>query len=205
MYPKSFAYVRAESVAHAVDLLREYGDDARLLAGGASLIPLMKLRLANPSVLIDLARVPGLRGVRRVDGHLSIGALTRHVDLERSPDVPPSMHDAAAHIGDAQVRNMGTLGGGIAECDPAGDWPPVLLALDGAVRVVGPAGSREIAARDLFLEAYTTALGPDEVLTEVVVPVDPRLGSAHLKLERRAGDFAIANCSVAVRLESGRC
>jgi xanthine dehydrogenase iron-sulfur cluster and FAD-binding subunit A len=193
-------------VAHAVDLLRDYGDDARLLAGGASLIPLMKLRLANPGVVIDLAGVPGLRGLRRDDGHVTVGALTRHVELERSPALPPIVHDAAAHIGDTQVRNMGTIGGGIAECDPAGDWPPVLLALDGSVTVVGPTGAREIAAGELFLEAYTTALAPDEVLTEVRLPVDARLGTAHVKLERRAGDFAIANCSVAVRLdEAGAC
>ena len=209
MYPKAFDYLRATSVEHAIVLLVEHGEEARLLAGGASLIPLMKLRLANPSHVIDVARLPGLAEVRREDGTFVVGALTRHAELERNAELGvalPIVHDAAAHIGDAQVRNMGTIGGSIAECDPAGDWPPVLLALDGAVRARGPRGERTIPASELFLDAYTTALEHDELLTEVLLPVpQARFGSAHLKLERRAGDFAIANCSVSVSMEGGRC
>src|SRR5215210_606725 len=169
MYPSSFEYNRAESVDHAIELLGQYGEDARLLAGGASLIPLMKLRLANPTHLIDIGRLSDLVGVRRENGSFVVGALTRHVDLERHAELRaalPIAHDAASHIGDTQVRNMGTIGGSLAECDPAGDWAPVLLALDGAVRVRGSQGARTIPAAELFVDAYTTALRPDDVLTE---------------------------------------
>ena len=206
MYPKAFEYLRARSVEQAIELLVEHGEDARLLAGGASLIPLMKLRLANPAYVIDIARVPGLSGVRIENGAFVVGALTRHVAMERHAELTaalPVVHDAAAHIGDTQVRHMGTIGGGIAECDPAGDWPPVLLALDGTVRTRGPRGERTIRASELFVDAYTTALAPDEILTEVMLPIQP--AAAHVKLERRAGDFAIANCSVALTLDGERC
>jgi carbon-monoxide dehydrogenase medium subunit len=206
LYPKTFDYERATSVEHAIELLVEHGEDARLLAGGASLIPLMKLRLANPSHVIDIGRLPSLTGVRRENGAFVVGALMRHVDLERHPELVAALaivDDAASHIGDTQVRHMGTIGGGIAECDPAGDWPPVLLALDGAVRARGPRGERTIPAAELFVDAYTTALAPDEVLTEIVLPVHS--GAAHVKLERRAGDFAIANCSVALSMDVERC
>ncbi len=210
MYPKSFEYSRAESVEHAIELLHEYGDEAKLLAGGASLIPLMKFRLASPTHLVDIGPLGSLAGVQRQDGAFIIGPLTRHVELERHPELRdslPIVHDAASHIGDAQVRNMGTIGGGIAQCDPAGDWPPVLLALDSSVRVKGRGGERTIPASELFLDAYTTALQHDEVITEVHLPAPgARFGAAHLKLERRAGDFPIANCSVAVTLDqAGRC
>jgi carbon-monoxide dehydrogenase medium subunit len=210
MYPASFEYARAESVEHAIALLREYGEEARLLAGGASLIPLMKLRLASPSHLVDIGRLDELRGVRRENGAFVIGALTRHVELERHAELRaalPIVHDAARDIGDPQVRNVGTIGGSLAECDPAGDWAPVLLALGGAVRVQGSGGERTIAATELFVDAYTTALGPDELIAAVRLPLpEGRFGAAHLKIERRAGDYAIANCSVALRLdEGGRC
>jgi carbon-monoxide dehydrogenase medium subunit len=237
MYPKSFEYVRAESVEHALSLLAEHGEEARLLAGGASLIPLMKLRLASPAVLVDIGRLP-LSEVRREDGDagtrgrgdaerrsFAIGALARHADLERNAELRaalPIVHDAASQIGDTQVRNMGTIGGSLAECDPAGDWAPVLLALGGSVRVRGPSGERQIGADDLFVEAYTTALRPEEMIVEVMLasgPLpspSPKLGggvpgrgppwgAAHAKIELRAGDYAIANCSVAVGLdEAGR-
>src|SRR5688500_5663363 len=154
MYPKSFEYARAESVEQAVALLREHGDEARLLAGGASLIPLMKLRLASPTHLIDIGRLEQLRGVRRENGSFRIGSLTRHGELERHAELRselPSVHDAASQIGDTQVRNVGTIGGSLAECDPAGDWAPVLLALGGEVLVRGTQGDRTIPAGDLFL------------------------------------------------------
>ena len=210
MYPRSFHYVRATSVEHAVAVLREYGDDARLLAGGASLIPLMKLRLAAPTVVVDIGRLDALDGMAWRDGYLAIGALTRHADVADDPAVAravPLLHDVAAGVGDTQVRNVGTVGGSLAEADPAGDWGPALLALDGSVRVVGPAGERRLAASELFVDAYTTALAPDEVLVEAAFPVPgPRGGGAHLKFEVRAGDFAVANCSVAATLDdAGRC
>ncbi|HZR99814.1 MAG TPA: xanthine dehydrogenase family protein subunit M [Chloroflexota bacterium] len=210
MYPAAFHYARAASVQHAVALLREHGDEARLLAGGASLIPLMKLRLAAPTVLVDIGRLGELDGLAWRDGTLTIGALTRHADVADDPAVAealPLLHDVARGIGDTQVRNMGTVGGALAEADPAGDWGPALLALEGSVRVVGPEGERRIAAADLFLDAYTTALAPDEVLLDAAFPVPgPRAGSAHLKFEVRAGDFAVANCAVAVTLDDAdRC
>ena len=210
MYPAKFEYARAESLAHAIELLERYGDEAQLLAGGASLIPLMKLRLATPSHLVDIGRLRELSGVRRDDGEVVIGALTRHAELERHAElcaVLPIVHDAASRIGDVQVRNMGTIGGSLAECDPAGDWVPVLLALDGEVRAQGPAGERSIQAGKLFVDAYTTSLAQGEVLTEVRLPIPRRRqGAAHVKIERRAGDYAIASCSVAIALDdAGAC
>jgi carbon-monoxide dehydrogenase medium subunit len=210
MYPKSFEYARAESVEHAIALLREYGEEARLLAGGASLIPMMKLRLATPSHVVDIGRLDDLRGLSRSNGAFLIGSLTRHHELERNAELRamlPIVHDAASQIGDAQVRNVGTIGGSLAECDPAGDWAPVLLALGGEVRVQSGSGARTIAATELFVDAYTTSLAPDELITEVKLPVPAaRFGAAHLKIERRAGDYAIASCSVALDLdESGTC
>jgi carbon-monoxide dehydrogenase medium subunit len=210
MYPKAFQYVRATSLEQAVALLHEHGEEARLLAGGASLIPLMKLRLAAPSLVVDIGRLDALAGLARRDGCLVAGALTRHADVEDDAAVAailPLLHDVAACVGDTQVRNVGTVGGSLAEADPAGDWGPALLALDGSVRAVGPTGTRTIAATDFFVDAYTTALASDEVLVEALFPVPgPRSGSAHQKFEVRAGDFAVANCSVAVTLdEAGRC
>lgn len=210
MYPSAFEYVRAESLDHAVSLLHQYGDDARLLAGGASLVPMMKLRLANPAVVIDIGRLVELQGIQWQNGTVVLGALTRHAEAEQHADlrrVLPIVYDAASHIADVQVRNMGTVGGSLAEADPAGDWAPVVLALNGSIRCIGPDGARTIPAADLFVEAYTTALKSDEIITHVYLPVPgPRSGGAHLKLERRAGDFAIANVSVQLTLDdSGVC
>jgi aerobic carbon-monoxide dehydrogenase medium subunit len=206
VYPRAFQYVRAASVEHAVALLHQYGDEARPLAGGASLIPLMKLRLAAPAVVVDLGRLSALAGIARRDGYLAIGALTRHADVEDDAAVGaalPLLHDVAACIGDTQVRNVGTVGGALAEADPAGDWAPALLAAGGSMRAVGPAGDRLIPAEQFFVDAYTTALAPDELLTEARFPLPgPRSGSAHLKFEVRAGDFAVANCAVAVTLDA---
>ncbi|HZU07218.1 MAG TPA: xanthine dehydrogenase family protein subunit M [Chloroflexota bacterium] len=210
MYPRAFRYQRATSVEHAVALLHQYGEEARLLAGGASLIPLMKLRLVNPSVLIDIGRLDTLAGRVWAGDRLVIGALVRHADVADDAEIAarlPLLRDVAAQIGDVQIRNMGTLGGALAETDPAGDWGPALLALGGMVHAMGPAGERTIAADDFFVDAYTTALAPDEVLVAVTFPLPAaRAGSAHLKFEVRAGDFAVANCSVALTLdEAGRC
>jgi carbon-monoxide dehydrogenase medium subunit len=205
MYPKAFEYARAESLGHAIELLAQHGYDAKLLAGGASLIPLMKLRLASPAFVVDIGRLTDLSFVRRENGTLALGPLTRHAEVESDPLVQsslPMLRDVAGHIGDTQVRNMGTVGGGLAEADPAGDWGPALLALNGSVIVRGPNGVRTIAASGFFVDPYTTALEHDEVITEVRFPVWSGIaGGAHLKLERRAGDFAIANCSVAVQLD----
>lgn len=210
MYPKAFDYARAESLDHAIELLGQHGWDAKLLAGGASLIPLMKLRLATPAFLVDISRLPDLNYLRRENGALALGPLTSHAAVEENPAARrelPLLHDVASQIGDTQVRNMGTVGGSLAEADPAGDWGPAILAVGGSVRVRGSNGERTISAADLFVDAYTTSLEHDEVITQALFPVwDGKSGSAHLKLERRAGDFAIANCSVAVAMdEQGRC
>jgi carbon-monoxide dehydrogenase medium subunit len=200
VYPKSFEYERPQSVEETLQWLGQWGDEAKLLAGGASLVPLMKLRLASPAYLVDIGDLRGSLAGIEVNAQVTIGALTRHVEIEdatRLHQMLPILHDVASQIGDPQIRNMGTIGGSVVECDPAGDWGPGLLALDASVRVRSLSGKRTIAARDLFLDAYTTAVGPDELLLDVQIPLPgPRSGGAHLKLERRAGDFAIANCSV---------
>jgi len=189
-----FSYVRAESADDAVALLAEYGEDAKLLAGGHSLLPLMKLRLATPSVLVDLGGVTELAYVRDGGGHLAIGGLTRHHTLETDPLVraaAPLLACAAAHVGDPQVRHRGTLGGSLAHGDPASDLPAVLLALRGTVVARGPRGEREIAADDFFVDFLETALAPDEVVTEVRVPTAAGAGFAFEKFNRRAQDWAI--------------
>jgi carbon-monoxide dehydrogenase medium subunit len=209
MYPASFDYERPDTLEQILDLLSQHGSDAKLLAGGASLVPLMKLRLAMPGLVVDLGSLRELAGIERQNGDLVVRSLTRHVDVQDSSDVGstfPLLHDLASQVGDPQIRNMGTVGGSIVECDPAGDWGPGLLALDATVRCVSKRGERTIPASSLFLDAYTTAVEHDEVVTEVRFPVPgPRSGGAHKKLERRVGDFAIANCSVQVTLdEEGR-
>jgi aerobic carbon-monoxide dehydrogenase medium subunit len=210
MYPNAFDYFRPESLAEAVALLGEHGEEARPLAGGQSLIPLMKLRVANPTVLVDLNRLPGLGYVERRNGMLALGALARHADVMQAAagrDALPIMLDAARVVGDAQVRNLGTVAGALAEADPGGDWGPVLLALNGEVQCQGPAGERIIAVGDLFADYFTTTLEPTELITEVRVPM-PAAGSggAYLKLERRAGDFAVVGVAVQLTLgPDGTC
>ncbi|HWP34052.1 MAG TPA: xanthine dehydrogenase family protein subunit M [Thermodesulfobacteriota bacterium] len=205
MYPAEFEYERPADLAAALDLLARHGQDAKVLAGGASLVPLMKLRLARPALVIDIGRLPGLAGFERRDGQLVIRALTRHADVELADDLRttlPILHDVASRIGDPQIRNMGTVGGGVAECDPAGDWGPALLALGASLRCVSRRGERVVPADDFFVDAYTPALAPDEILTEILVPLPPRgSGGAHVKLERRSGDFAVANVSVQLTLD----
>ena len=205
MYPRQFEYLAPRTVQEAVSLLSRYGEEARVLAGGQSLLPLMKLRMSSPQVLIDINGVDGLSGIREQDGVLVFGALTRHAEIEESAVVKarvPIMHDAASVIGDVQVRNWGTIGGALTHADPAGDWSPTLLAVNGSVKCVGPGGERTIAVEDLEVGAYTTSLAPDEVVTEVRVPLPPpRSGGVYLKFERKAGDFAVASAAVQVTLD----
>jgi carbon-monoxide dehydrogenase medium subunit len=195
MIPVAFDYVRASSADEAVSLLAEHGDDAKLLAGGHSLLPLMKLRLATPGVLVDVGPVADLSYVRRADGEIQIGALTRHHDLGTSDLVrehAPLLAEVAGQIGDPQVRHRGTIGGSIAHGDPASDLPAALLALRGTVVVRGPGGEREIPADELFTGFLETALAPDEMLTEIRVPVVPAgTGWSFQKFNRRAQDWAI--------------
>lgn len=194
MIPVAFEYERAATVEAALDLLGEHGDEAKLIAGGHSLLPLMKLRLATPAVLIDIARVAGLSYIREDGDEVAIGALTRHHDVNTSPvlarEVPLLAH-AAGQVGDPQVRHRGTLGGSLVHGDPASDLPAVLLALGGSVVVVGPGGERRIPASDLFTGFLETAVGDDELLTEVRVPRVPGVGWSFQKFTQRAGDWAI--------------
>jgi carbon-monoxide dehydrogenase medium subunit len=177
------------------------------LAGGHSLLPLMKLRLANPPVLVDINRIPGLDSLREDTAlqRLCVGALTRHVQLERSPLIReryPLLWEAAQGIGDPQVRNRGTLVGSIAHADPASDWPAVLLATNGEIVAVGPNGQRTIAARGFYVDILTTSLAPDEVVTEVRFPFPaPRSGGAYEKLERKVGDYATVGVAAQLSLD----
>src|SRR5690606_17459479 len=196
MIPAPFSYARAGSVEEAIALLGEHGDEAKVLAGGQSRLPLMKLRLAGPSVLVDLGRVPGLQGVRQEGDVVVVGALTRHRDLERDPllaERAPLLHHAAGTVGDPQVRSRGTIGGSIAHADPAADYPAVLLALDAEVVVQGPSGTRVVAARDLFVGYFETTLAETELITEVRVPVHDGFGYA--KFRRRAQDWAVVGAA----------
>ncbi len=194
MIPAKFSYARADSVDEAIALLTEHGEDAKLLAGGHSLLPLMKLRLATPSVLVDLG---GLRDLSYIDDrgdHVAIGGLTRHHDVEHSAVLAehvPLLREAAGHVGDPQVRHRGTLGGSLAHGDPASDLPAVVLALGGTIVARGPGGERAIPASEFFQGFLETALAPDEVLTEVQVRKTNRAGWAFEKFNRRAQDWAI--------------
>jgi carbon-monoxide dehydrogenase medium subunit len=199
--PAAFDYERPESVDEAVDLLGS-GDNPKLLAGGQSLLPLMKLRLARPATLIDLAGVSGLDGVADGGDHLAIGALTRHHALEQDSLVMqhcPLLALAASQVGDRQVRHRGTIGGSLAHADPAGDLPTVALTLDAELVARGPGGERVIPAAEFFRGYWTTALAPDELLTEVRVPKHGGAGYAYVKFRRRALDWATVGVAAVVQ------
>ena len=204
MIPPEFDYVAPDTLDEALAALRGT-EDAKILAGGHSLLPLMKLRLAAPELLVDIRKVPGLRGLERDNGQWKIGALTRHADIQGNADLGP-VGKAAALIADQQVRNRGTIGGSLAHGDPASDMPTVLLACEGSVTVTGSGGTREVAAADLFQDYLTTAVGDDEVLTEVRVPDFDGWGSSYLKFTRRAEDWAmVAVCAMVKKAPDGSC
>jgi carbon-monoxide dehydrogenase medium subunit len=210
MFPASFGYVPAHSVEEALQLLAQHGEDAKLLAGGHSLIPAMKLRLASPRTLIDLGTVPGLRGVRMDGNTLAIGALTVHADVASSELVQkhlPGLVDAASVIGDAQVRNRGTIGGSIAHADPGADFPVILTALNASFVLQSTSGSRTVAADKFFVDFYTTAMNASEVLTEIRVPLaDAGSGTAYVKLPHPASGYVVVSAGVLVtRQASGLC
>jgi aerobic carbon-monoxide dehydrogenase medium subunit len=209
MYPASFEYHRAASVEEAVSLLTRYKDDAKLLAGGHSLIPMMKLRLAQPKHLIDIGRVGGLSGIKEEGGHFAIGALTTHYAVESNAAIHkkcPMLSEAAALIGDPQVRNYGTVGGSVAHSDPAADWPAIMLALGAEFKAVGPKGARTVKADDFFKDLFTTALHADEVLTEIHVPTGGHGGAAYMKHPHPASRFAVCGVAASVSLDgSGKC
>ncbi|HEX2851556.1 MAG TPA: FAD binding domain-containing protein, partial [Acidimicrobiales bacterium] len=199
MIPAKFDYARAGSADEAVSLLAEHGDDAKLLAGGHSLLPLMKLRLATPAMLIDVGRLSDLSYIRDAGDHVAIGALTRHRDLETSDVLAssvPILAYAAHLVGDPQVRHRGTIGGSISHGDPASDLPAVVLALGGTIVAKGPDGEREIPATEFFQGFLETALRPDELLTEIRVPKTTG-GWSYQKFNRRAQDWAIVGVAAA--------
>lgn len=210
MFPNVFEYYRAGTVAEAISLLSKYGEDARPLSGGQSLVPLMKLRLVNPGVIVDLNPIPGLDYIRRTNGVIEIGGLVRHAEAEGSELIKsqlPIALDAAQLVGDMQVRNRGTVAGAVAEADPGGDWGSVLMALNAKVECQGPGGKRLVEAPDFYVDFLTTALEPGEIVTGIHLPVpQERSGGAYLKLERRSGDFAIVGAAVQVTLGAdGSC
>ena len=196
MIPPEFDYVAPETLDDALRALAGGGGDAKVLAGGHSLLPLMKLRLAAPTLLVDIRKVPGLRGVHRENGQWRIGAMTRHAELQGNADLGP-VGTAAGLIADQQVRNRGTIGGALAHGDPASDLPTVLLACEGSITVAGSSGTREVAGVDLFQDYLTTAVEDGEVVTEVRVPSFDGWGSSYLKFTRRAEDWAmVAVCAL---------
>ncbi len=210
MIPPTFDYLRPKTIPEAIALLQQYGDDAKILSGGQSLIPMMKLRLARPAYLIDINRIAGLSYVKEEDGHLKIGGLTREADLESSPLIRskyPIILDTAHVIADPQVRNLATVAGNLAHGDPANDHPATMLALGAKVVATGPAGTRVIPIEDFFVSLFTTALAPNEIVTEIQIPVPPsHSGGAYYKLERKVGDFATAAVAAQITLDgNGVC
>jgi aerobic carbon-monoxide dehydrogenase medium subunit len=205
MIPPAFEYLRPKTVPEAVALLQQHGDDAKILSGGQSLIPMMKLRLARPSHLIDINRIAGLSYVKEDGGFLKIGGLTREAELEASELVRtkyPLLLDTATVIADPQVRNLATVGGNLAHGDPANDHPATMLALGAQIVATGAQGARVIAIDDFFVSLFTTALQHDEILTEIRIPsAGPRSGGAYVKLERKVGDFATAAVAVQITLD----
>jgi aerobic carbon-monoxide dehydrogenase medium subunit len=207
MYPGRFEYHAPATLDEALAALDRYGDEAKVLAGGQSLIPLMKLRFASPRALVDINRVPGLDGLAEEGGELRIGALVRHKDCERATLLGGRwgvLGDAAPQISDPLVRNLGTVAGSLAHADPQGDWGSAMLAARGSVVVRGGSGERTIPVDELAVGPFSTTLEPGEVITEVRVPnPGPRTGGTYLKLERKVGDFATAAVAVQVTLENG--
>ncbi len=209
MIPGEFDYHAPTSLDEAVSLLKEHGDDAKILAGGQSLIPAMRFRLSMPEVLIDINNIEGLEYVREDNGHLAIGSMTRESALEES-DVVSSKYellaDTAEVIADPPVRNMATVGGNIAHADPANDHPATLLAYGAEVVALGPEGTRTINIDDFFTDLFENALADDEILTEIRIPTpSSNSGGAYIKVERKVGDYAISAAAVQLTMESGIC
>jgi carbon-monoxide dehydrogenase medium subunit len=206
MIPAQFDYVRPADLDETLRILTDREGEAKLLSGGYSLLPLLKLRLAQPGLLVDLQDVAGLGGIVETDDELRIGARATHRQIHENPivvDHVPLFWDASGGIGDPQVRNWGTIGGSVAHADPSSDWPAVLLAARASLVCRSAAGERVIPAREFFLDTFTTAIEPTEVLVEIRVPRRPRgQGGAYMKLERRVGDFATVGVAAVVKLGS---
>jgi aerobic carbon-monoxide dehydrogenase medium subunit len=208
MIPAAFEYLRPKTIPEAIGFLQQYGDDAKILSGGQSLIPMMKFRLARPTYLIDINRIAGLSYIREEGGYLKIGGLTREADLDSSPLIHakyPILADTARVIADPQVRNMATLAGNLAHGDPANDHPATMLALRAEIVASGPQGERILPVDGFFVTLFTTQLEHDEIVTEVRIPVPPpRSGGAYFKLERKVGDFATAAVAVQLAIDGGK-
>jgi aerobic carbon-monoxide dehydrogenase medium subunit len=208
MIPTRFEYFSPRSVQEALSLLERHSEDAKVLAGGHSLLPQMKLRLATPKRVVDISRVQGLDYIKERDGHILIGALATHYSLETSPllkEKYPMLAETASAIGDVQVRNRGTIGGSLAHADPAADWPAAILASNAELHLMGTAGERVISAEDFFVDILTTALQPTELLVEIRIPqLPPRSGGSYLKMRQRASGFAIVGVAARVTLDSNQ-
>jgi carbon-monoxide dehydrogenase medium subunit len=210
MIPAAFDYIAPQSLDEAVRALAAHGEDAKLLAGGHSLLPLLKLRLANPKLLIDLSRIPDLSHIGQQDDNVIVGALATHYQIESSALLKakcPLLPETARAIGDIQVRNRGTIGGSLAHADHSADWPAAILALGGELKLSGPKGEREVGVEEFFLGSMTTAIELTEILTEIRVPVSSRrCGSAYLKMAQQASGFAVVGVAVSLRVGTkGRC
>ncbi|MBR1130883.1 FAD binding domain-containing protein [Bradyrhizobium iriomotense] len=207
MIPAAFDYVRASSLSQAIELLRDNPDGAKLLAGGHTLLPALKLRLASPELLIDIRGISEIKGIEIGETHVKIGALTTHAELFASEplnQIFPVFRTAASVLADPQVRNRGTIGGSLANADPAADWPAVVLALRAEIEIAGAAGRRTLRAEDFFLDIFTTALKPDEVLAAIRIP-RPKLGARYTyrKIRHPASGFAVVGVAVGVRMQDG--
>lgn len=202
-----FSYIKARSLLEVFELLETYGDGAKLLAGGQSLLAALNLRLSSPELLIDITQVPGLSGIKIADGTLHVGALTTHAEIEHSAEIAthlPLLALAAPHIAHVAIRNAGTFGGSIAMADPAAEWPACCVALDAEFVIASKAGSRRVQARDFFQGLYATDLRPNEVLTAVAVPIPgPQYRSAFLELTHRRGDYAIVGIAAMAKKVEG--
>lgn len=209
MKPARFEYADPKSVAEAVSLLKQHEGEAKILAGGQSLMPLLNMRLARPGILVDLGKIGELSYIRESDGWLALGAMTTKRKVEDSPVVmnrQPLLHAATLLIAHPQIRNRGTIGGSMAQADPAAEYPAVAVALDAELRAAGPNGERTIKAADFFVSYLTTALDSAEVLTEVRVPTQPKgTGWSVAEIARRHGDFAMTGVATTLALDGGRC
>ncbi|HET9281506.1 MAG TPA: xanthine dehydrogenase family protein subunit M [Candidatus Angelobacter sp.] len=209
MIPASFDYIAAKTLDDAISLLSKHKDDAKILAGGHSLLPAMKLRLMQPKVLIDLSRIKDLSYIKEEGGQIRIGAMTTHFEVEISDILRracPLLPETASHLGDMQVRNKGTIGGSLVHSDPAADWPAAILALDAELVAKSAKGDRVIKASDFFVEMLTTALEPGEVLREIRIPAGKgKVGQAYVKVRHPASGFAVVGVAVNLSIDSGKC
>jgi carbon-monoxide dehydrogenase medium subunit len=209
MIPASFDYIAAKSLDEAISLLAKHKDDAKILAGGHSLLPAMKLRLMQPKVLIDLGRIKDLSYIKEEAGQIRIGAMTTHFQVETSDVLRrscPLLPETASHLGDMQVRNKGTIGGSVAHSDPAADWPAAILALDAEIVATSAKGDRVIKATDFFIEMLTTALEPGEVLREIRIPGSKgKIAQAYMKVRHPASGFAVVGVAINLSVDGGKC